>query len=164
MAADVVALRAEWRRFVAGKLDPHTPAMTAVLRALVSQSYPPEVEELAFELFSDGFTDGFPARVFFMDASNSEVFVEEDGMLVYPGTVDPELLDIEQVYDSADEEAFLDRDGADAIEDELWDIAAEAFVDWFTRCWEAAGGDAFPLRASIMSHDDLASTTVLAAR
>ena len=157
-------LRKEWREFVAAKLDLHTSVLVTVLRGLAMQPYPPEVASLDFELFPDGFTEGFPARAFFVDSENTEVFVEENGRFRYPSTVDPELLDIAHIYSADEEEAFLDREGAMEIEDELWELATTVFFDWFERCWIDAGGSDFPLRATIMPHDDPGSGRTLPSR
>lgn len=157
-------LRAEWKSFVADRLEPLTPKVCEALQALISQPYPPEVSSLDFELFPDGFTDGFPARVFFMDANNCEFFVSVEGHPRYPSDVDPGLVEIDHVYSVEEEEAFLARPGCDAIEDELWDLSTETFMNWFARCWLEVGGQGFRLNASIMVHDDLASMRTLVHR
>ncbi len=155
-------LRAEWKHFLAEKLNSRTPALVDVLGQLVRQPYPVEVTSLDFELFEDGFTDGFPARAFFMDADNCEFFVERDGKFGYPGIVDPELLDIECIFSVEEEEAFLDTPGADEFQDERWSLSAAIFIDWFEDCWRAAGGERFSRRATIMCHDEIATQRILA--
>ena len=147
-------LREEWLDFVGQRLAPHALPLVAVLRRLIEQPYPPEVASLDFELFPDGFTEGFPARAFFMDERNSEVFVERDGGLHYPGSVDPELIEIDSIWTLEEEEDFLERDGGEEISDDLWECATLVFLEWFEACWIRAGGVDFPLRAALMPHDD----------
>ena len=123
--------------------------LTAVLRSLISYRYPPEVFALSFEVFSDSFTSQFPARAFFMDRSNCEYFVYEDGKATYPSPVEPELLAVERIYpEEVEERALLANPDLDAR-----DIATAEFVAWFAACWERAGGSTFPLVATIAQHD-----------
>jgi hypothetical protein len=71
--------------------------LVAVLRQLVEHEYPKEVVSIDFEVFTYGFTEGFPVRAFFMDSTNSEYFVAIDGSYRYPSPVDPDLLHIKRV-------------------------------------------------------------------
>jgi hypothetical protein len=138
----------EWRTFVADKLAALTPALTDVLRTLTSHAYPPEVARIDFEVFPDGFTEGFPVHALFKDAEGREVFVTVDGEAQSPSPVDPDLLEIDAVY-SEEEEADFDADQLD-----LWVAAADELAIWFAACWSAAGGEGMAVRASIARHDD----------
>ena len=140
----------EFQRRVAAALEPHTGALVAVLRRLVDHGYPSEVVEVAFEVFGYDFTSGFPVRAFFIDQSNSEFFVFENGEARYPCPVDPGLLDLPRVYDASLEEALLSAN-QDA---DSYMLAGKALVPWFAECWMAAGGASFSRRASIKLHDD----------
>jgi hypothetical protein len=135
---------------VTGKLQPVTPALVDVLHQLVRHDYPDEVVSLDFEVFADSFTSSFPVRVFFMDQTNGEHFVEVNGNAEYPSPVDPGLLELACIYDDEFEAAYLAED------DELdtFTLAGEALVPWFFECWKRAGGAAFTRSASIMLHDD----------
>jgi hypothetical protein len=134
-------------------LAPHASGLVGVLRQLVEHSYPGEVRALEFEVFTDGFTDGFPVRAFFMDADNTEFFVYEDGKAQYPSPVDPELLHIERVFD-LDLEHELEAVAPDA---DTYTLAGEALVPWFAKCWAQAGGLGFSRAATIQLHDDTRS-------
>ena len=123
--------------------------LTDVLRKLVAHAYPPEVFALSFEVFSDSFTDGFPARAFFMDRDNCEHFVRRDGKAAYPAPVDPGLLEIERVYPEELEEQVEEE----APEIDTWEIAGAEFIAWFSACWDRAGGAGFALCATIARHD-----------
>jgi hypothetical protein len=119
------------------------------LTSLVRHPFPQEVYALAFEVFSDGFTSGFPVRVFFLDRSNSEHFIWEGERAEYPSPVDPGLLDIDHVYPDRLEEA-LEVAAPDA---DPWDIASEELIAWFAAHWLRVGGAGFSRMATIALHD-----------
>jgi hypothetical protein len=144
------AREAAWRELVSGKLAVLTPQLTAVLQKLVQHSYPPQVASIDFEIFSDGFSEGFPVRAFFMDAENNEFFLYSGGKARYPSPVDPDLLEIDQVYAFEEEEGFEEE----SDELDLWAIASDELIDWFGSCWLAAGGNQLSISASIQVHDD----------
>lgn len=105
---------------------------------------------LEFEIFADGFIQGFPVRAFFMDAGNSEHFVYVNGEAQYPSPVEPELLEIEHVYPYELEEKYVNED-----EDfDPWSIAIDELIQWFSECWKEMGGESFQLKANIASHDN----------
>ena len=120
-----------------------------VLRSLVSYEYPPEVFSLSFEIFSDGFTSGFPVRAFFMDRSNTEHFLWEGEQAKYPSPVDPGLLEIDHVYAEELEEELEEH----SPESDSWGIATKELIQWFARHWQRVGGANFPLVATIATHD-----------
>ena len=104
---------------------------------------------LEFEVFVDGFTQGFPVRAFFINIDNSEYFVDVDGKVQYPSLVDPSLLEIEHVYPYELEKEYRNKD-----EDiDLYTIATEELIKWFAECWNELGTESFRLRANIASHD-----------
>lgn len=105
---------------------------------------------LEFEIFADGFTRGFPVRAFFMDAGNTEHFVHVNGEAQYPSPVDPELLEIEYVYPYELEEKYINEDE----QFDLWSIAIDELIQWFSSCWKEVGGESFQLKASIAPHDN----------
>ena len=120
------------------------------MKALIEYSYPKEVVSLEFEIFADGFTQGFPVRTFFMDSNNSEHFVYVNGKAQYPSPVKPELLEIEYVYPYELEEKYINED-----EDfDPWSIAIDELIQWFSKCWREMGGESFKLNANIAPHDN----------
>lgn len=136
------------------KVQEHLHGLTAsikpVLKELIEYNYPKEVVSLEFEIFADGFTQGFPVRAFFMDAGNSEHFVYVNGEAQYPSPVEPELLEIEHVYPYELEEKYINED-----EDfDLWSIAIDELIQWFSECWKEMGGESFQLKANIAPHDN----------
>ncbi len=140
-------------RFRAGvveHLKPLTAELVPVLRRLIEYPYPPEVANLDFEVFCDGFTDGFPVRVFFMDAHNGELFVYRGSQAEYPCDVNPELLKVEHVYPREFAAAFKEED--DTLD--TFTLAGDALIPWFAECWEAAGGRRFNRGAQIGLHDE----------
>lgn len=131
-------------------LQPLRPSLIEVLRQLVEYDYPKAVASIAFEVFADGFTQGFPVRAFFVDEANTEFFVPVEGEYEYPSPVNPGLLTLERVYEDSLEEMFLAED--DTLD--VFTLAAEALIPWFAECWKRAGGAHFGRSATIMIHDD----------
>ncbi len=130
----------EFTEKVGGYLDKLTDKLQPILKQLIEHDYPQEVVTLAFEVFVDGFTSQFPVRVFFMDI---------DGKAAYPSPVNAHLLDIDHVYPDEFEEEYIEKD-----EDlDPWQIATNALIEWFSKCWIAAGGHSFKLNANIAPHD-----------
>ena len=145
------SLKEQFQKEVRIHLDRLTDQLTPVLKQLIEYSYVPEVKSLDFEVFCDGFTYGFPVRVFFMDEDNCEHFIYVDGQAQYPCPIDPGLLEIERVYSPELEEMYFQQD-----EDlDTFMAAGETLVTWFADCWEKAGGLSFSLQAHIALHDDI---------
>ncbi|MFV0595022.1 hypothetical protein [Shewanella sp.] len=139
----------EFTEKVGGYLDNLTDELQPILKQLIEHDYPQEVATLAFEVFVDSFSSQFPMRVFFMDKDNAEHFIYIDGKAASPVPVNPNLLDIDYVYPDEFEEEYIDKD-----EDlDPWHIAANELIAWFSKCWIAAGGQDFKLKANIAPHD-----------
>jgi hypothetical protein len=120
-----------------------------VMHKIIAYQYPAEVHAIDFEVFTNSFTLQFPARAFFLDKSNTEYFIYANGKAAYPSPVDPDLLEVENIYSEELEELFtIANPDADP-----WHIATSEFLPWFVSCWAKAGGDKFSLRASIALHD-----------
>jgi hypothetical protein len=130
-------------------LAPHRVQLSEVLGRLIQHRYPAEVAAIDFEVFSDGFTTGFPVRAFFLDRYNTEFFQFIDGKAVYPCPIDPGLLDIDSVYP----EELEDELTSASPESDPWHLATEELFKWFRSCWLSAGGNKFGLYATIAHHD-----------
>lgn len=65
----------EFREGVKGCLVQLTDKVIPLLQKLIRHDYPDEVVSLDFEVFTDGFTQEFPVRAFFMDSDNTEFFL-----------------------------------------------------------------------------------------
>jgi hypothetical protein len=100
-------LEKEFRGRVRQHLAKLEARLVAALSSLIGHSYPMEVFALSFEVFSNSFTEGFPARAFFMDRTNCEYFLYVNGEATYPSPIDPELLDIDSTYPEELEDDFL---------------------------------------------------------
>ena len=137
--------RAEVKRHLLGFEN----RLVDALKSLIAHQYPPEVFSLSFTVFSDSFTSQFHARAFFMDCDNCEHFVYVDGKAEYPSPIDPKILDVGGVYPEELEEQF-DETNPDS---DAWSLATSEFIAWFHACWCKAGGEKFPLSATIGEHD-----------
>ncbi len=138
-----------FRKSVQQSLAKLDTQIASALLSLIKHSYPPEVFALSFEVFSDGFTSGFPVRAFFMDRSNTEHFVVKDGVANYPSPIDPGLIETECVYPEELEEE-LETNAPDL---DTWEVATEELIKWFASHWQRSGGTTFPLVATIARHD-----------
>lgn len=144
-----MSIESKFRSEVRTHLENLTNDLVPVLSQLVSHDYPKEVAAISFEVFYDGFTSGFPVRAFFVDEDNSEFFLFNGDQAEYPSPVDPGLLEISGVYPDT-----LDDKYADDEELDTYTLASLELIDWFSGCWNAAGGKTFPRVALISIHDD----------
>jgi hypothetical protein len=144
-----MSIEQEFKEQVIEHLEKLSDHLKPVLKELIEYDYPDEVDTLAFEIFVDGFSSEFPVRAFFMDKDNSEHFIYIDGKAEYPSPVDPDLLKIDQVYPYELEEEYTNKD--ESLDP--WQIATNELIEWFSKCWQAAGGKAFKLKANIAPHD-----------
>lgn len=144
-----MSIEQEFKEQVIEHLEKLSDHLKPVLKELIEYDYPDEVDTLAFEIFVDGFSSEFPVRAFFMDKDNSEHFIYIDGKAEYPSPVDPDLLKIDQVYPYELEEEYTNKD--ESLDP--WQIATSELIEWFSKCWQVAGGKAFKLKANIALHD-----------
>jgi len=138
-------------------LEALSARLVPVLAELIHHNYPREVVALDFEIFSDGFTSQFPVRAFFLDANHTEYFLFVDGQATYPSPVDPGLLDVEGIYPQELEDELV----AASPESDPWDLATVEFLSWFQSCWNQAGGNEFPLAATLAHHDSTKKINLL---
>ncbi len=146
-----MSIENEFRSEVRGHLEKLTAEMVPVLATLVAYEFPEEVAALVFEVFPGGFTYRFPVRTFFLDEDNSEFFVYEGDKAAYPSPVDPDLLDIERVYPDELPARYL----AAAQDMDTQTLAGVELIDWFSKCWDEAGGGHFSRLAIILMHEDI---------
>ncbi|MEZ6038688.1 MAG: hypothetical protein R3F29_14495 [Planctomycetota bacterium] len=141
---------AEFQLQVLQALDRQTSCMVTVLRQVIGHDYPDQVAAVAFEVFSDGFQEGFPVRMYLMD--KDDLYVEQDrsgGRRWMP--VNPGLLQIDRVYGPELPESLH----AVLPDADDWGLATDSLIRWFGKCWIAAGGLAFRRRAWIQHHDSI---------
>ena len=130
-------------------LRAYEDSLIAVLRLVVTHNYPSEVVAVAFEVFPDSWSQGFPARAFFLDESNNEYFIYVDGETRYPSSVDSGLLNVPYIITRESEESFSRRNP----DLDTFTLGAKEFIPWFAGCWKKAGGLTFTLSATIADHD-----------
>jgi|SRR5688500_7564709 hypothetical protein len=139
----------EFKAAIHEGLRVYEDSLIAVLRLVVTHTYPSEVVAVDFEVFPDSWSQGFPARAFFLDESNSEHFIYVDGEARYPSAVDPGLLNVPYIITRECEESFCRRNP----DLDTFTLGTEEFISWFAGCWRQAGGVTFALRATIADHD-----------
>ncbi len=124
-------------------------ALIEALKQIIDYKYPPEVFAVCFEVFPDSWSNSFPVRTFFLDASNNEHFVYVDGEATYPSPIDPGLIEVSEILPYEFEISIRERDpGFD-----YFTASADEFIAWFAPCWNRAGGIDFPLLATVADHD-----------
>jgi len=136
-----------------------TDQLVPMLSKLIEYNFPSEVVSLEFEVFTDGFTQEFPVRAFFMDSDNSEFFLYENNNAVYPSPIDPRLLEIPQVFSDEFEEKFIGKDE----HLDTFTLAGYELIEWFKDCWLKAGGEKFKLKANIKLHGDIKELNLLSS-
>ena len=142
-------LESKFRAGVKEHLVPLAGSITQILKKMIDYKYPNEVVSIEFQVFTDGFTQSFPVRAFFLNSNNCEHFEYIKGKATYPSPVDPGLLEIPYVFTSDFEKIFIDQD-----EDlDTYTLAGLELASWFYVCWENAGGRTFGINASITLHD-----------
>ena len=139
----------EFRSKLREGLRPLQDPLTTALQQLVEYEYPLEVVAIAFEVFPDTWSQGFPARAFFLDESNNEHFIFINGEVQYPSPIDPGMLDVAGIVTAEYENNLRVRDP----NLDTFSIGAEEFIAWFAVCWQKAVGTEFQLRATIADHD-----------
>ena len=144
-----MSIEEEFKEKVSEHINRLTDDLIPVLKELIEYDYPEEVDTLAFEIFTDGFSSEFPVRAFFMDEDNSEHFIMNNGEAEYPSPVDRDLLDIDHVYPYELEEEYTEKD--ETLDP--WHVATKELIAWFSKCWLTAGGKSFKLKANIAPHD-----------
>jgi hypothetical protein len=144
-----VTTESTFRQRVKESLAKLDSSLEGVLASLITYQYPEEVFALSFEVFSDAFTSGFPVRVFFLDRTNTEYFIQDEGTVRYPSPVDPGLLELKAIYPTEFEDEAASADPAL----DVWEIATEELIKWFATRWQRAGGATFPRVATIAHHD-----------
>lgn len=155
-----MSIEQAFKQQVMAHLEALSDDLKPILKELIEYEYPCEVDTVAFEIFSDGFSSGFPVRAFFLDEDNDEYFIRIDGNAEYPSPVDPGLLEITGVYPRELEETYT------AMDETLdpWDIAIEALVEWFSLCWQESGGCRFKRKANIAPHDSYHEFNLLSGK
>jgi hypothetical protein len=153
MAIDYEALKEQFRVELTPYLERLTPELIASLRNLLSIRFPPDMVELSFEVFPSDFTSEFPVYTYFMDEGNGQCTVNEGGsaLIWNPPNINLHLLDVDCVYPPEFERKFK---GYGAGFD-TWAASSKVLIEWFHRCWLAAGGDRFDREAFIALHDDI---------
>ena len=124
-----------------GHIERLTPKLVSSLRAITGKKPPAEVKLLCFEVQSSW--DTFPVNAFAMsDESPDEVYfkppfsgrvLKSAGPLVPPGAID--------------------QDGYEAAGVDTFERGARLLCEGFGKCWDSAGGKAFPIPAYIRHHD-----------
>jgi hypothetical protein len=110
------------------------------LRKVVRAKPPAKMELLLFEIQSDWRI--FPVHAFAYDKRAAEVYFKPPfyaSLLGKAGRLIPEGV--------IDQNAFENDSVA------TFETGARILAEWFRGCWQAAGGDRFPLPAYIMHHD-----------
>jgi hypothetical protein len=149
-----------FQQHVRSSLSQLDGSLIPVLETLISHQYPAQVAALDFEIFSDGFTTGFPVRAFFLDSQNSEFFVYVDGQATYPSPVDPDLIQVDCVYPvELEDQLESESPGSDP-----WHIATAELLEWFLSCWQKAGGQQFSLAATIAHHDSSSELNLITGK
>jgi hypothetical protein len=139
----------QFKEQVIAHFEQLSEALQARLSTIIEYEYPQEVATLAFEVAVDGFSSGFPVKVYFLDKDNQAHFICVDGKAEAGLASASNLLTIEHVYPDELEDEYTNMD--DSLDP--WDIATTVLIQWFSTCWLAATGHTCMLKANIAPHD-----------
>lgn len=139
----------QFKEQVIAHFEQLSEALQARLSTIIEYEYPQEVATLAFEVAVDGFSSGFPVKVYFLDKDNQAHFICVDGKAETGVPRASNLLTIEHVYPDELEDEYTNMD--DSLDP--WDIATTVLIQWFSTCWLAAKGHTCMLKANIAPHD-----------
>jgi hypothetical protein len=138
----------EFRGQVRQRLEPLAAELTAVLKRLIERRYPEGFWLLGFEVDQQGLADGFPVLVYFYEEGFDQVMEGDRKWEQYPSDVPQSLLHSDGLFPDSMLEPFRGVD-------DYWpeQEAIRLLIEWFHRCWTAAGGKTFRYRATIEEHD-----------
>lgn len=132
---------AEFRAQYREQLEKYTPVVVARITALLARSdVGSEVQRVDLEVFPDECGDGFVSVCVYFEGPNRRV-----------SKTDPSLYCGACVRVTEDLRVPLHDPGA--YEFDTQDVSVATVIDWFSHCWQEAGGETYALPATITGHE-----------
>ncbi|OAN15509.1 hypothetical protein [Exiguobacterium undae] len=141
----------EYLASIKTNLAQHTDVLVNNLKTIAEATFAPDVELLDFSAFIEPSRHDLSIMFFSMDREANEVF-EEAGT---PGFAGSESMLDEAVYYHVTSKS---SDDFDVFHEEHEEILIEQerqlFTEWFSTCWQQAGGEQVQLPAYFNVHDE----------
>jgi hypothetical protein len=140
---------------IKSNLEKQSDLLVGNLKNIFTYNFSSDTDLLDFSAFIEPTRFELSIIMFSMDKEANEVFYEGNDTTVFAGSVEV-LSEVEyhQLNDSQLDDffAFYEQNEETLIPQEQ-----KAFTDWFSQCWEKAGGDALDLPSYFVFHDDYKS-------
>ncbi|MGG1595528.1 hypothetical protein SAMN04489762_2892 [Terribacillus saccharophilus] len=143
----------DYTEAVSVSLQKHSEDVISELKQIFQLPFLPEVEKIAFRLFKEPMAFELTIMYYALDADGNERYYDEMGDKYAGGSEEvAEEIPYFQLPDTATDafEAFRELQ-----EDAVEKADEQVMIAWFADCYKRAGGDAFPLEASVGFHNDM---------
>ncbi|GAM12798.1 hypothetical protein [Mesobacillus selenatarsenatis] len=140
---------------IKANLEKQTDLLVGNLKQSFSYNFSPDIDLLDFSAFIEPTRFELSIRMFSMDKEGNEVFDEGNDPPVFAGSEEI-LSEVEyhQMNDSQLDDFF---EFYEQNEETLVPREQKVFIDWFSQCWEKAGGTSLKLPSYFIFHDDYKS-------
>ena len=140
---------------IKANLEKQSDLLVGNLKNIFAYNLLSNIELLEFSVFIDPTRLELSIRMFSMDKEANEVFYEGNDTTVFAGS--EEILPAIEYYQLKDSQLdnffdYYERHEATVIPQEQ-----KVFTDWFSQCWDKAGGASFNLPSYFVFHDDYKS-------
>lgn len=140
---------------IKGNLEKQSDLLVENLKNIFAYNFSSDINSLNFSAFIEPTRFELSIRLFSMDKEANEVHYEGNDATVFAGSEEvlPEI-EYHQLNDSQLDDFF---DFYEQNEETLIPQEQKVFTDWFSQCWERAGGASLNLPSYFVFHDDYKS-------
>lgn len=140
---------------IKSNLEAYSDELVKNLKNVFAYNFYSDIDLLDFSAFIEPTRFEISIRMFSMDKGAGEVFYEGNDKTIFAGSV--ELLPEVEYYQL--EGSLLDNffDFYEQNEETLELQEQKVFTEWFSQCWEKAGGERLNLPSYFVFHDDYKS-------
>ncbi|MEC1526204.1 hypothetical protein P9D43_30000 [Neobacillus niacini] len=140
---------------IKANLEKQSDLLVGNLKNIFEYNFSTEIDLLDFSAFIEPTRFELSIRMFSMDKEANEVFYEGNDSTVFAGSEEilPEI-EYHQLNDNQLDSffGFYEQNEGTLIPQEK-----KVFTDWFSLCWEKAGGAALNIPSYFVFHDDYKS-------
>ncbi|VWX38665.1 hypothetical protein [Exiguobacterium oxidotolerans] len=136
---------------IKSNLEQQSAVLVNNLREVVGYTFAADVELLDFSAFIEHGNHELSIMFFSMDRDANEVF-QEPGKSGFAGSTS--VLEEMTYYHVAKEHMGAFDDFYEAHDEILFEQEQHVFGEWFSTCWQEAGGDSVKLPAYFGVHDE----------
>ncbi|MEW9109041.1 MAG: hypothetical protein AB2374_06810 [Cytobacillus gottheilii] len=139
-------------RSIKANLDKQSELLVRNLKSIIAYNFSPNIDLLDFSTFIEPTRFELSIVMFSMDKDANEVFNEGNDTTIFAGS--------EEILPSVEYHQLNDSQLADFFEfyeqseETLVPQEQKVFTEWFSQCWENAGGDLLNIPSYFIFHDD----------